>query len=323
MRILFSFSPIIMEQWQDKKMRDEESRKLKSAISGVMVVDKPVGKTSHDIVQIVRKGTGFRRIGHTGTLDPRASGVLVILIGSAVRLSEYLLTDRKRYEATIRLGAVSDTYDGDGVIQSTGVEVHFTEDQILKVMKEFTGEFDQIPPAYSAIKLQGQKAYELARKGQTVLLPSRRVNVFSFDLVEFNPPEIAVDIHCSSGTYIRSIAHDLGIKLGCGAYLNGLRRTVCGHFSLRDAITIPDLQKSFEEGTWYQYLIPAADSLEGMQEVLLDMELEAEIRYGRKIPAKPDDAQIAKAVSEQGELVAILEKSSDGMVWLPKKVFFS
>jgi len=306
-----------------KKMRDEDSRKLKSAISGVIVVDKPVGKTSHDVVQIIRKGTGLRRIGHTGTLDPRASGVLVILIGPAVRLSEYLLTDRKRYEATIRLGAVSDTYDGDGVIQSTGVEVRLTEDQILEAMKEFTGEFDQIPPAYSAIKLQGKKAYELARQGKPVQIPSRKVNVFSFDLVEFNLPEISVDIYCSSGTYIRSIAHDLGKKLGCGAYLNGLRRTVSGHFSLRDAITIPDLQTCFEEGTWYQHLIPAADSLEGMQEVLLDMELEAAIRYGKKIPAKPEDAALAKAVSEQGELIAILEKSSDGMAWLPKKVLYS
>ena len=304
-------------------MRDEESRKFKSAISGVMVVDKPVGKTSHDVVQIIRKGTGLRRIGHTGTLDPRASGVLVILIGPAVRLSEYLLTDRKRYEATIRFGAVSDTYDGDGLIQPTGVDVHLTEDQILEAMKAFTGEFDQVPPAYSAIKLQGRKAYELARQGQKVVLPSRKVDVFSFDLVEFNLPEISVDIYCSSGTYIRSIAHELGEKLGCGAYLNGLRRTVSGHFSLRDAITIPDLQACFEEGTWYQHLIPAADSLGGMQEVLLDMEMEAEIRHGRKIPAKFDDAAIAKAVSEQGELVAILEKSSDAMTWQPKKVFFS
>ncbi|MHC1771346.1 MAG: tRNA pseudouridine(55) synthase TruB [Flexilinea sp.] len=303
-------------------MRDEDSRKLKSTISGVMVIDKPVGKTSHDVVQFVRKGTGLRRIGHTGTLDPRASGVLVVLIGPAVRLSEYLQTDSKRYEANIHLGATSDTYDSDGVIQSTGFEKTITEDQVLETIKQFTGEFEQIPPAYSAIKVQGRRAYALARKGLEVKLPSRKVNVYSFDLVEYNPPEIAVDIFCSSGTYIRSIAHEIGKVLGCGAYLSGLRRTVSGHFSLRDAITLPDLQICFNEGTWYQYLIPAAESLGNMKEVLLNLDMEAEIRHGRRIPAESNEFPIAKGVSGQGELIALLENCPDTTEWQPKKVFY-
>ncbi len=303
-------------------MRDESSRKLKSAISGVLVVDKPVGKTSHDVVQFIRKGTGLRRIGHTGTLDPRASGVLVCLVGPAVRLNEYLQTDYKRYEASFVLGAVSDTYDGDGLIQPGGDASGISEEQVLEAIKHFTGEIEQTPPAYSAIKINGQKAYDLARKGKSVQLPSRKVTVFSFDLIEYNPPEIAVDIYCSSGTYIRSIAHEMGKVLGPGAYLNGLRRTVSGRFSLRDAITLPDLQTCFTEGTWYQHLIPAAESLPDMPEVLLTLESEADIHNGRRIPAEPGAPALAKGVSELGELIALLEFDPETVEWKPKKVFY-
>ena len=304
-------------------MRDEDSRKLKSAISGILVVDKPSGMTSHDVVAILRKGTGFRRIGHTGTLDPRASGVLVVLIGPAVRLSEYLVCDKKGYEAVIRFGSVSDTYDGDGNVVQTGRDVPQDEEEIMDAMAEFTGEITQIPPAYSAIKIHGKKAYELARKGQEVKLEGRKVTIYSFDFIEYAAPELIADIVCSSGTYVRSLAHDLGEKLGCGAYLSGLKRTRSGNFSLRDAVPLSVLQKSFEEGTWYQYLIPAADALGDYEEVTLDMETEANILHGRRIPAEPGEHNtLGKAVSEQGELIALLEFVPETMEWKPKKVFY-
>ncbi len=304
-------------------MRDEDSRKLKSAISGILVVDKPVGMTSHDVVSVVRKGTGFRRIGHTGTLDPRASGVLVILIGPAVRLSEYLVCDKKGYEAMIRFGSVSDTYDGDGNVLQTGGIVPQDEEVIMAAMEKFTGDIVQIPPAYSAIKIKGQKAYDLARQGKDVQLPERHIHVYSFDFIEYNPPELIADIVCSSGTYVRSIAHDLGQALGCGAYLSGLKRTMSGKFTLRDAVPLSDLQKAFEEGSWYQYLIPAADALNEYEEIMLNMETEADILHGRRISAEPGDHQIyGKAVSEQGELIALLEFIPESSEWKPKKVFY-
>lgn len=303
-------------------MRSDEVKRYKSAISGVMIVDKPSGKTSHDVVQIIRKGTGLRRIGHTGTLDPRASGVLVILIGPAVRLSEYLQTDRKRYEALIRFGSVSDTYDADGDVQPTGLAVDITEDRLLEAMEKFVGEIEQIPPSYSALKINGRKAYELARKGEPVEIPSRKVTLYAFDLIEYNPPELTAEIYCSSGTYVRSVAHDLGKELGCGAYLAGLRRTLSGRFSLRDAVPIPELMDSFEEGTWYQYLIPAAEALEGYQELILDVETEAAVRHGRRIPAESTEFSMAKGVSEQGELIAILELDEETREWKPKKVLY-
>ncbi len=304
-------------------MRDEDSRKLKSAISGILIVDKPSGMTSHDVVSVIRKGTGFRRIGHTGTLDPRATGVLVILIGPAVRLSEYLVCDKKGYEATIRFGSVSDTYDGDGKVVQTGHSYPMDEEEIMDIMDTFTGNITQVPPAYSAIKINGKKAYDLARKGEDVKLKERNVTIYSFDFIEYNPPELIADIVCSSGTYIRSIAHDLGQKLGCGAYLSGLKRTRSGNFSLRDAVPLSVLQKAFEDGNWYQYLIPAADALTEYEEVILNMEDEANILHGRRIPASQGEHGIlGKAVSEQGELIALLEFIPETFEWKPKKVFY-
>lgn len=303
-------------------MKDEDSRKLKSAISGMLIVDKPVGMTSHDVVAVIRKGTGLRRIGHTGTLDPRASGVLVVLIGPAVRLSEYLLSSKKGYEAIIRFGSISNTYDGDGEITSTGGKIPKSEAAIRKAMKKFTGEFDQIPPVYSAIKVHGQKACDMARKGKEIDLHARHVNVYSFDLVEYAPPEMTADILCSAGTYVRSIAHDLGEELGCGAYLSGLRRTVCGNFSLRNAIPLDDLKKAFLDGTWYQHLIPAAEAMSSYEEVLLDFQTEADIRHGRRIPAEPGDHSLAQAVSIQGEMIGMLEFCPDTCEWKPRKVFY-
>ena len=304
-------------------MKDEDSRKLKSAISGMLIVDKPSGMTSHDVVSVIRRGTGLRRIGHTGTLDPRASGVLVVLIGPAVRLSEYLVSDIKGYEAVIHFGSVSDTYDGDGSIIPTGHDAPEDEEVIMDAMAEFVGDIVQVPPAYSAIKIKGRKAYDMARNGEEVHLNARNVTVHSFDFIEYVRPDLTADIICSSGTYIRSIAHDLGEKLGCGAYLSSLRRTRSGKFSLRDAVPLEELRKSFEDATWFQYLIPAAEALEEYEEVFLDMDTEAEIRFGRRIPAEPGEHQaMGKGVSLQGELIAMLEYVPETQEWKPRKVLY-
>ena len=211
------------------------SQDIKNAISGVLVVDKPVGMTSHDVVQAIRNGTGLRRAGHTGTLDPRASGVLVILVGPAVRLSEYVSASDKRYQAIIRMGGKTDTFDADGKMTQTNQPVNVTETQFEETLKTFIGEIEQTPPPYSAVKVQGRKAYEMARKGEEVDLEPRKITVHHLEVLEWAPPEVVIDVHCSSGTYVRSLANDLGEKLGCGAYLVGLRRTKSGRFSLRDA----------------------------------------------------------------------------------------
>jgi tRNA pseudouridine55 synthase len=291
---------------------------MKNAISGVLVVDKPVGLTSHDVVQIVRKGTNIRRAGHTGTLDPRASGVLVILVGPAVRLSEYVSASDKRYQAVLRLGATTDTYDADGRILSTASVDQLTETQFQDALETFVGEIEQVPPPYSAVKIKGRKAYEMAREGEEVDLAPRRIKVYSLELLEWAPPEAVIDVYCSSGTYVRSLAHDLGEKLGVGAHLIGLRRTKSGRFTLRDAVPLRRLRDSFEEGNWYQFLIPAAEALSDWPAIELDQDQVDAIRHGHRIPAEEGDPQMVRGVSEQGELVALLEYVSHSHEWQPK-----
>jgi tRNA pseudouridine55 synthase len=301
---------------------DDNQFDIKNAISGVIVVDKPVGLTSHDVVQIVRKGTNIRRAGHTGTLDPRASGVLVILIGPAVRLSEYVSASDKRYQAIIRLGTTTDTYDADGRVTSSA-PVNITEEQFEAALKQFIGEIEQVPPPYSAVKVKGRKAYEMAREGEEVDLQPRKIQVYNLELLEWAPPEAVIDVYCSSGTYVRSLAHDLGLSLGCGAYLVGLRRTKSGRFTLRDAVPLRKLREAFEVGNWYQYLIPAAEALSDWPSIELVIEQVDAVRHGHRVPAGPDDIGMARGISQQGELVALLELDPETREWQPRKVFFS
>jgi tRNA pseudouridine55 synthase len=304
------------------------SQDVKNAISGVLVVDKPVGMTSHDVVQAIRNGTGLRRAGHTGTLDPRASGVLVILVGPAVRLSEYVSASDKRYQAIIRLGAKTDTFDADGKFTQSSQPINITEQQFEEVLKTFIGEIEQTPPPYSAVKVQGRKAYEMARKGEEVELAPRKITVYHLEVLEWAPPEVVIDVHCSSGTYVRSLANDLGEKLGCGAYLVGLRRTKSGRFSLRDAVPLRKLQEAFQAGNWYQYLIPAAEALGDWPAIELNPDEVEDVRHGHRVRAEADTppGKRVRGVSTQGELVALLECviGEDGNpAWQPKKVFFT
>ena len=299
----------------------------KDAISGVLVIDKPTGMTSHDVVNIVRRGTGIRRAGHTGTLDPRASGVLVVLVGPAVRLSEYISAEDKRYQAIIRLGSSTDTYDAEGSFTGDEVEVNVTEEQFETELKKFEGEVEQTPPPYSAVKVKGRKAYEMARKGEEVELEPRMIQVHHLEVLEWADPEVVVDVHCSSGTYIRSLANDLGEVLGCGAHLVGLRRTKNGRFSLRDSVPLRKLREAFDQGDWYKYLIPAAESLSDWRSVELNPDEVEIIRHGQRVRAKEGtEPGLARAISEAGELVALvsLEEDEEGNIeWQPKKVFLT
>lgn len=293
----------------------------KNTISGVLVVDKPVGLTSHDVVQIIRKGTNIRRAGHTGTLDPRASGVLVVLIGPAVRLSEYVSASDKRYQAVMALGSSTDTYDADGTITSTS-SIEVTEEQFESSLKTFEGEIEQVPPPYSAVKVKGKKAYEMAREGEEVDLAPRKIRVYSLELLEWAPPEAVIDVYCSSGTYVRSLAHDLGEKLGCGAHLVGLRRTKSGRFTLRDAVPLRKLRESFDTGSWYQYLIPAAEALSDWASLELNHEQVESVRHGHRIAVETSLGAWVRGISEQGELVALMEFDEGTKEYQPRKVFF-
>ena len=300
---------------------EEIKNPIKNTISGVLIVDKPIGMTSHQVVQVIRNGTHIKRAGHTGTLDPRASGVLVVLIGPAVRLSQYISAEDKRYQATIKLGEKTDTYDGEGKITGTS-EVDVTHAQFEKTLKHFVGEIQQVPPHFSAVKVKGKHAYDLARKGEEVKLEPRLINVYSLDLLEWNSPEAIIDIHCSSGTYVRSLAYDLGEMLGCGGYLTGLRRTKSGRFSLRDAVPLRKLTETFETNSWYQYLIPAAEALSDWPSIILSNEEVELVKHGHRITREEGPENLVRAITDQSELVALMQFDPEAKEFQPRKVFF-
>lgn len=299
-----------------------DKHQLKNIVSGVLVVDKPIGLTSHDVVQIIRRGTGIRRAGHTGTLDPRASGVLVVLVGPAVRLSEYVSASDKRYQATIQLGRSTDTFDSEGAITKSTPLENISEDQFNQILEGFVGEIEQVPPPYSAVKVKGKKAYEMARKGQEVDLEPRIINVYNLEVLEWAPPEVVIDVYCSSGTYVRSLANDLGEALGTGAHLIGLRRTKSGQFTLRDAVPLRRLKESFDAGDWYQFLIPAAEALGDWPMIELNADEVDLVRHGHRVPAEPDASGWVRGLTQQGDLVALLEHDAETSEWQPRKVFF-
>ncbi|NLE83782.1 MAG: tRNA pseudouridine(55) synthase TruB [Chloroflexi bacterium] len=303
-------------------MEYREPQDFKNRISGVLIVDKPVGMTSHDVVQFVRRGTKINRAGHTGTLDPRASGVLVVLVGPAVRLSEFVSASDKRYQAVIKFGQTTTTYDSEGDITSRR-PVDISHEELEEALSEFVGEVEQTPPAYSALKVKGKKAYELARDGKDVQLEPRLITIHSLELLDWDPPEAVVDIQCSSGTYVRSLASDLGERLGAGATLVGLRRTKNGRFGLREAVSLRRLDEAFENGDWYRYLVPAAEALGDWYTVILKVDEIDDVTHGHRIlgEAGLEHGLLARAVSEDGELVALVEYDAETNEWQPKKVF--
>jgi tRNA pseudouridine55 synthase len=220
-------------------------------LEGVLLVDKPTDHTSHDVVARLRRKLNMRKIGHAGTLDPMATGLLIMLIGKATRISQYLISLDKEYEGTIQLGQTTDSQDADGEILETRPVPPLTEAEARAMMQSFLGDQYQMPPMYSAIKIGGVPLYKSARKGEEIVREPRFIRVMSFDLTRFAPPQLDFRLRSSKGTYVRTIAHDLGQKLGCGAHLSALRRTATDRFNISqaltldaiEALTIPEIEK--------------------------------------------------------------------------------
>ncbi|MEO8376731.1 MAG: tRNA pseudouridine(55) synthase TruB, partial [Candidatus Sumerlaeota bacterium] len=214
-----------------------------SEYHGVLLVDKPAGITSHDVVDRVRKVFGTRRVGHAGTLDPGATGLLVMLLGEATKISEYLIGCDKSYEGTMQLGVVSDTYDAEGEIKpGAGKTLPRKMDDLQEFASDLTGDIDQVPPAYSAKKVAGKKLYEYARQGNVPEIESREITVSDFEILTYEGDKAEFGVDCSSGTYVRSLVHSLGEAAGCGAILIELRRTDVGPFGIEDAHTLENLE---------------------------------------------------------------------------------
>ena len=222
-----------------------------SALDGAILIDKPAGPTSHDVVDVIRRKFGIKKVGHCGTLDPNATGLLIIVLGRGTKLSEKLMSDDKVYEGAIKFGETTDSYDVDGEITASLPVPPMTLDQLNEEAAKFVGDLMQIPPMVSAIKIKGVPLYKMARKGIEIEREPRLVHIYNFRFTSYELPLGAFKIACTKGTYVRSIAHDLGQKLGCGAHLATLRRSVSGKFDVADAtpldvvlqMTTPELEK--------------------------------------------------------------------------------
>ncbi len=286
---------------------------------GLLNVDKPAGLTSHDVVGWVRRGTHIRKVGHAGTLDPMATGVLVLGLGPATRLSEYIMGHIKRYSAEIRLGIETTTYDAEGEVAAEHNPSGVTRGAVESALEAFRGEIMQVPPAYSAIKRNGVRLYKLARQGEEVEIEARPVTIESLRLTAWEPPIFRLEVVCSPGTYIRSLAHDIGQALEVGAHLSGLRRESVGAFTLDDAVTWDALTAAMESGDWERFLLPPERAVIDWPAVHLTPDQVEDVRHGRFIEMADDTLESARAHTPEGRLAALLE-AQDGR-WRPRKVF--
>ncbi len=280
-------------------------------MDGVIVVDKPRDWTSHDVVNKMRRLAGTRKIGHLGTLDPAATGVLPLVIGRATRLAQFYTRNDKIYEGVVRFGYSTNTYDDEGERTSEEVVVALDPAALEATLQAFRGPFDQVPPPVSAKKIGGRKAYDLARKQQPVELKPVPIEVYSLEVLGIEGPEAQVRVHCSAGTYLRSIAHEAGQAMGCGAVLKSLRRVASGDFKIESAHTLEELATLAAENRLKDVLIPAAHLLPEFPSEMVDSITVGQIRNGRDFRVSPfqlrQGARYVKAVNHLGDLVAIGE----------------
>jgi tRNA pseudouridine55 synthase len=302
-------------------------------LDGILNINKPRGKTSFGIVTIVRSLSGERRVGHAGTLDPEATGVLPVCLGKATRIVEFLMSTTKTYRAGIELGITTDTYDATGrVIQRRDIS-GIDRQQVEAALNSFRGEILQIPPMYSAVKHNGRPLYELAREGRTVEREGRPIEIHSLELIDWHPPLVTLEVDCSKGTYIRSLAHDLGQKLGCGAVLRELVRLRCGIFSIKDSVTLPELEDAFHRSEWQKCLYSIDSVLSHWEAVTVGDETAQAIRNGQsvKIASLADNGDEVlstlstesrcRAYTTDGSLLALMHFEPEIGRWQPDKVF--
>ena len=281
---------------------------------GVLVIDKQAGMTSHDIVNKVRRLYGTRRVGHTGTLDPMATGVLTVLVGRAAKAAEYLACDRKTYLATLRLGLTTDTEDTTGEIL-TQTENIPDEAAVMAVLPQFRGEIMQVPPMYSALKVGGQKLYDMARRGEVIDRPARPITIHRLEAERLSDTDYALTVTCSAGTYIRTLCADIGAALGCGGAMAALRRTEAGGFSLAQAHLPTEVEEMSEEER-LSLLLPVESLFASLPAVTLPAFYERLVRGGcavdqRKMGQKLDAGQRVRLMSAAGEFFALGEIVTD------------
>ena len=296
------------------------------SVDGVIVIDKPAGITSMDVVRRVKRAGGLRKVGHGGTLDPVATGVIPICLGQATRMMEYLVDGRKEYRGLIELGVQTDTYDSAGQVTARSDPSGITAEQIEAALGGFRGEIDQVPPMYSALKREGRRLYDLARSGVEVALDPRRVLVEDIALESYEPPLASVFVRCGRGFYMRSLAHDLGAALGVGGNLKGLARLRSGPFGLEEALSLERAEELLAAGGLEDILHAPDAVLMNLPAVVLGQAAARIVRQGQPIPAgaripPARRGQRARAYGTGGEFIALLVFDGSGGQWRPEKVF--
>ena len=296
-------------------------------MDGILNINKPGGKTSFSIVSLVKRLSGERQVGHAGTLDPAASGVLPICLGQGTRVTEFLMETPKSYRAEIEFGVVTDTYDATGSIISRGDPSGISQEQLLSALNSFCGLISQTPPMYSAIKHRGKPLYKLARLGIEVERKSRLARIYHLELIDWQPPVATIEVECGKGTYIRSLAHDLGQLLGCGASLASLTRLRYGPFDIRDAVSLPQLEDAFRYGYWRHLIYPIDYVLLHWAAVVVSDTTEKHIKYGHPLVFTQDDSwqtshsNRCRAYTRDGLFLGVLRFNSETGQWQPEKVF--
>jgi len=299
-------------------------------VDAVFNINKPGGKTSYGIVALVKRLSGERRVGHAGTLDPDASGVLPVCVGRGTRLIEFLVDTAKSYRAQIELGTTTDTYDASGTIVHRGDASGISRAQCKAVLASFKGIIEQVPPMYSAIKYQGTPLYKLARAGIHVERKSRPVQIYHIEITDWQLPLVSIDVECGKGTYIRSLAHDLGQILGCGAHLKNLVRLKCGLFEIDDAVSLSQLEDAFRCGYWQQFAYPIDILLLHYEAIIVGDDAEETIKKGSPLLLKDGDStgysdrpgqRICRAYNREGSFLGVLRFDPEKECWQAKKIF--
>ncbi len=295
---------------------------------GFLNIDKPAGLTSFDVVRRIRRAAGLRRVGHTGTLDPVATGVLPVAVGEATKLVEALMHAAKRYRGVITLGVETDTYDREGEVMARADASAVTARAVETALDAFRGELMQTPPAYSAVKRSGVPAYKAARSGKPHALDPRPVTVHSIELVDFALPELTIDVKCGKGFYMRALAHDLGRALGPGGHLSALRRTAVGRFDVADATPLEEALARLERGDTDTLLHVPDAVLEDWPALVLGRGSMTDARHGRDVRPQPwalrragGEGERARGYGPDGQLVALFEASAIPGSWHPYRVF--
>jgi len=298
-------------------------------VDGILNINKPRGITSFDVVARVRRLTGEKRVGHAGTLDPEATGVLPVCLGKGTRIVEFLVDTTKAYRAQIELGVTTDTGDASGQIIRREDPSKISRERLESDLTYFCGTIEQIPPMYSAVKYQGRPLYQLARAGIEIERKSRPVIVYSLNLTGWQPPVATVEVVCGKGTYIRSLAQDLGKALGCGATLNNLSRLRCGIFDIKDAISLDRLEAACRHGYWQNLFYPIDTVLIDWDAIIVDDDASQLIRNGRPVALssynnnKEDRSyrRYCRAYTLDGCFLGVLRFNLERNEWQPEKVF--